>query len=174
MSSTAIDIVKEPPSLGGLPVEARAVVGQLVMALRQEMAQHLDAVKVELRTLTNDNSILRQNLALLNGQMGDFQRLQVIPLREKLEHLTQELGSRMVENSTNLEQLIKALTETVAAKGGLIPEDLKARILDGRFEELDHVKAGDQVSVADAQAMIEEAYRRGREDAASDHAKGIT
>jgi hypothetical protein len=141
---------------------AGAIVARVMAGVSAMLHEHMQAVKLELRAVTNDNSVLRQNLAVLNAAMADFQRLQVIPLREKLDHLDQEVGSRMVENSTNLEGLIKALSDSLAAKGALIPEDLKQRILDGRFEELPHVKDGEMVPSAEVQSMIDAAFEQGR------------
>ncbi len=141
------------------------LVAQVMRGVSTMLHEHMQGIKLELRAVTNDNSVLRHNLAILNKGFADFQREQVLPLREAVQHLDQEVGSRMVENSTNLEQLIKAMSDTLAAKGGLIPEDLKQRIKDGRFEELEHVKEGELVNVAAVQAMIEEAYSRGRKDA---------
>jgi hypothetical protein len=174
MSSKASPVPLEEPSnalatLDATPhplVEAEqragAIVARVMAGVSAMLHEHMQAVKLELRAVTNDNSVLRNNLAILNEGMADFQRLQVIPLREKLEHLDQEVGSRMVENSTNLEGLIKALSDSLAAKGALIPEDLKQRILDGRFEELPHVKEGEMVPPAEVQSMIDAAFEQGR------------
>lgn len=171
-ATAADEVFQAPITLDTTPhpvVEAEQRAGQIVARVMAGVSamlnEHMQQVKLELRAVTNDNSVLRQNLSLLNTGMADFQRTQVIPLREKLEHLNMEVGSRMTENATNLEQLIKSLTETVAAKGALIPEDLKQRILDGRFEELEHAREGEMVNVSDVQAMIDAAYARGRAEA---------
>lgn len=145
--------------------ETAKLVGQVMLLMRKEFSGHMAAVNLELRAITNDNSVLRNNLALLNTGMADFQREQVIPLRSELANLREEQGGRVIENARKLEALIQALTVTLDAKGALIPPDLKQQIMDGRFEELEHAREGELVNVAQVQAMIEEAYLRGRADA---------
>jgi len=139
-------------------------VAQVMGGVAKMLDAHHQALKLELRAITNDNSILRQNLALLNTAMGDFQRLQVIPLREMLETLRTEQGSSVIENQRKIEALIQALTRTIDAAGGLIPPDLKQSILEGRFEDHPHQRASDMVHVDKVQAMIDEAYDRGRSE----------
>ena len=158
-----------PAELAATPhplVEAEQRQAQLVAhvmgGVSRMLHEHMAGIKLELRAVTNDNSVLRENLALLNTGMAEFQRTQVIPLREALL-AWRETDSRTVENAANLEVLIKALADTLAIKGGLIPTDLLQKIKDGRFEELEHVKEGEQVHVSEVQAMIDAAYQRGLE-----------
>lgn len=146
---------------------AGQVVARVMAGVSTMLAEHMRGVKLELRAITNDNSKLRQNLSLLNEAMGEFQIKQVIPLRDAVQTLTQEQTSVVVENGRKLELLIQALTRTITAAGGLVPADLKAQILDGRFENLDHEIANDAVSdvpgyvpVTMVQAMIDAAVDR--------------
>lgn len=148
-----------------IPQDLARAVGKVMLVMRAESAKQMEKVNLELRAITNDNSVLRNNLALLNTGMADFQREQVIPLRSELANLREEQGGRVIENARKLEALIQALTVTLDAKGALIPPDLKQQIMDGRFEELEHAREGELVNVAQVQAMIEEAYLRGRADA---------
>ena len=127
-----------PPSLGGLPVEARAVVGQLVLAMRQEMTRALDGVKLELRAIVNDNSVLRENLSLLNKAVGEFREREAMPLRDALQDFNTNAASRVAENQSKLEILIQALCRSLEAANIPIPEDIAKEIRDGRFEGLKH------------------------------------
>lgn len=163
-----------PAELGATPhpiVEAEqragAIVAQVLLGVRNEMREHMSAVKLELRAMVNDNSIIRENMAVMNKGLADFQRLQVIPLREALESLRSEQGSTVIENQRKLEAIIQALTRTLDAAGGIIPADLKQQIADGRFENLPHRKEGSMVEVDEVSAMIEAAYVRGRADGAA-------
>ena len=151
-----------------IPVEMAKLVGQVMLVMRREMNDHMDGVKLELRAVTNDNSVLRQNLALLNEGMADFQREQVIPLRSELANLREEQGGRVIENARKLELLIKSLTEVVELAGAHIPPDLKQQIKDGHFEDLDHEKANEAGVMEQqgyvpghmVQAMIDAAVRK--------------
>jgi len=148
--------------------ETAKLVGHVMLVMRKEFAGHMEAVKLELRAITNDNSVLRQNLALLNTGMADFQREQVIPLRSELANLREEQGGRVIENARKLELLIKSLTEVITLAGAHIPEDLKQQIKDGHFEDLDH-EIANEAGAAElqgyvpghmVQAMIDAAVRK--------------
>lgn len=163
-----------PAELDATPhpvVEAEQRAGQIVSRVMQGVSamlhEHMAGVKLELRAITNDNSRLRQNLSVLNEALGKFQIEQVLPLRDALATLNQEQTSVVVENGRKLEQLIQALANSIDAAGGLIPEDLKAQIKDGRFENLKHTQEGDLVALSKVQDMVEEAYARGLRDAKS-------
>ncbi len=127
-----------PPDLGGLPVEARAIVGQLVLAIRQETGRALEAVKLEMRALVHDNSVMRENLALLNKALGEFREHEAMPLRDALQDFNTNAGSRVAENQANLEKLIQALCRSLEAAKIPIPDDIATQIRDGRFEGLKH------------------------------------
>jgi hypothetical protein len=157
---TAVEAQAEP-QIGRL-------VAQVMKVMRDEASAHMGAIKLEMRAITNDNSVLRNNLALLNTAMADFQREQVIPLRSELANLREEQGGRVIENARKLELLIKSLSEVATLAGAHIPEDLKQQIKDGHFEDLEHAKA-DETGVAEregyvpqhqVQAMIDAAVRR--------------
>lgn len=151
-----------------IPQDLARAVGKVMLVMRAESAKQMEKVNLELRAITNDNSVLRNNLALLNTGMADFQREQVIPLRSELANLREEQGGRVIENARKLELLIKSLTEVITLAGAHIPEDLKQQIKDGHFEDLEHAKA-DETGVAEregyvpqhqVQAMIDAAVRR--------------
>jgi hypothetical protein len=168
-----------PAELDATPhplVEAEQRAGQMVARVMSGVSsmlhEHMLGVKLELRAVTNDNSVLRQNLALLNEGVADFQREQVIPLRSELANLREEQGGRVIENARKLELLIKSLTEVITLAGAHIPEDLKQQIKDGHFEDLDH-KIADETGSAEAQgyvpghmvqAMIDAAVRKALTD----------
>jgi hypothetical protein len=123
--------------------EARALVNAVLMTVRRDQREAMKVLALELRAITNDNSVLRHNLALLNEGMADFQREQVIPLRSELANLREEQGGRTIENARKLEALIQALTRSMTLANITIPQDLKDQIADGHFEDLDHRKAND-------------------------------
>lgn len=159
----------------------RMLVHEMFMSLRRDQREAMQRMSLELRSITNDNSVLRNNLALLNTAMADFQREQVIPLREELANLREEQGGRTIENARKLEALIQALTRQLDMAGVVIPEDLKQQIKDGHFEDLDH-EIANETGIAElqgyvprhlVQAMIDAAVRkalteRGIHEATSD------
>lgn len=132
-----------PPDLGGLPVEARAIVGQLVLAIRAETRQALEAVKLEMRAIVQDNSVLRENLSLLNKSLGEFREREAMPLRDALQDFNTNAGSRVAENQANLEKLIQSLCRIMEAAKIPIPDDIAKEIRDGRFEGLKHAVANE-------------------------------
>lgn len=152
-------------ALGG---EARALMNAVLMTIRRDQREAMQVLALELRAITNDNSVLRHNLALLNEGMADFQREQVIPLRSELANLREEQGGRVIENARKLELLIKSLTEVIELAGAHIPADLKQQIKDGHFEDLDHEIANEAGVMEQqgyvprhmVQAMIDAAVRK--------------
>lgn len=158
------DLIARPELTG----DARSLVNAVLMTMRRDQREAMQHLELELRAITNDNSVLRQNLALLNTGMADFQREQVIPLRSELANLREEQGGRVIENARKLEALIQALTRQLNMAGVVIPEDLKQQIKDGHFEDLDHVIANESgiaeregyVPLHRVQAMIDAAVRQ--------------
>lgn len=133
----------EIPDLGRLPVESRAIVGQLIVAFAAQTQRALEAVKLELRAVVNDNSVLRENLAVLNKAMGEFQERQAIPIRDALLDFNENTAGRVIENQRNLETMLQALARQMERANIPLPADAAESIAVGRFEEKEHAVATD-------------------------------
>lgn len=164
-----VELAATPHPLVEAEQRAGVLVARVLAGMSAMLHEHMLGVRLELRAVTNDNSVLRQNLALLNTGMADFQREQVIPLRSELANLREEQGGRVIENARKLEALIQALTCTMTLANIPIPQDLKDQIADGHFEDLDHRKSNEAegpevrgyVNASQVQDMIDAAYARG-------------
>jgi enamine deaminase RidA (YjgF/YER057c/UK114 family) len=136
-----------PPSLASLPVETRqlvgAIIGQVVLAIGAETRKSLEAIKLEMRAIVEDNSSLRSSISHLNEAMGKFREHEAMPLRDALQDFNTNAASRVAENQSKLEILIQALTRSMEASNIPIPDDVRQMIKDGRFEELKHMVASE-------------------------------
>jgi len=136
-----------PPSLASLPVETRqlvgAIIGQVVLAIGAETRKSLEAIKLEMRAIVEDNSALRSNISHLNEALGKFREHEAMPLRDALQDFNTNAASRVAENQMKLEILIQALCKGLEASSIPIPDDVRQAIKDGRFEELKHMVASE-------------------------------
>jgi hypothetical protein len=138
------DLVARDPAHGALVAqETRELVAQVAIAMGRQIAAAMAEVKLELKAIVNDNSVLRENMSLLNRAVGRFEENTAIPLREELKELVHDQGARVKENQTKLEVVIQALVQALDKRGIAIPQDLKESIEDGHFEDLEHRKANE-------------------------------
>jgi hypothetical protein len=135
--STALaNPVKSDRSELVLAPEARALVTEIVHVMQRQTLAAMHSVKLELKAIVNDNSVLRENLSLMNRSLGEFQERTAIPLAEGMKEFNHNSAGRVAENQARLETLIQALTRAVPK--GLIADDLSTDISDGRFEDHEH------------------------------------
>jgi len=143
MSTNNAPALIDPPAMHALPVEARAIVGQVMLAIREENRKNLESIKLELRAVVNDNGVLRENLSRLNDAIGQFREREAMPLRDALQDFNTNAASRVAENQAKLEILIQAFAKAMKEAHIAVPQDALQAIAEGRFEEHRHAIASE-------------------------------